>query len=450
MTGEGRRPETGGGARRDAVRLTLALFGYNLLLMAAMPVVVVWLGWRLLVKGKQIGDWGHRFGLVPRLGSERRPRIWVHAVSAGEMAAARPVVAALREALPGAAIGVSTHTDTGMAVARRGCPGADALFYLPFDSPDCMGLALWRLRPDLVVVVEKELWPNLLGLARMSGARVLVVNGRVSDRMVGRARYGWGLVRWLYELPDLLCVQSEEDAARLRRLEVSGRRIVTAGNTKVDTLANRDEEAEARLAEELGVGGEEVWLVAGSTHPREEEEVVEAFRRIRQELPSARLLLAPRHLERAGAVWEMVRGRGLEVARRSEGGAARSEAVVLLDTMGELRAAYGFATAGFVGGTLVPVGGHNLLEPVASERAVLFGPHTANCADVADLVVEEGVGFRIGDAAELAERFLRIARDGELRGRVACRARALIEAQRGASTRCAAAARALLAEGGGA
>jgi 3-deoxy-D-manno-octulosonic-acid transferase len=448
MREHGRPPEIGGYAGRGRLRLALALVAYDLLLMATMPFVALWLGWRLLVNRKQVGHWGHRFGFVPRARPGGRPRIWVHAVSAGEMGAAQPVVAALREAFPNAVIGVSTHTDTGMAVAKKSCARADALFYLPFDSPDCMWLALRRLRPDLVVVVEKELWPNLLGVARMMGARVLVVNGRVSDRMVQRGRWASGFVRWLYRLPDVLCVQSAGDAKRLRRFGVSQRQVVIAGNTKVDALADRDERAEARLARELGVGQGEVWLVAGSTHPREEEEVVLAFRQIRQELPSARLLLAPRHLERTEAVCEMVRSRGLEVARRSEGGAGRSEPVVLLDTMGELRAGYGFATAGFVGGTLVPVGGHNLLEPVAAARPVLFGPHTDSCADVADLVLREGVGIRVQSGKELAEQFLRIAGNRELRQRVAERARRLIERQRGASERCAEAARAMLRAGG--
>jgi 3-deoxy-D-manno-octulosonic-acid transferase len=363
------------------------------------------------------------------------------------MAAAAPVVAALRQSLPGCVIAISTQTAAGMAVARRECAEARALFYLPFDWPQCVGLALWRLKPDLMVVVEKELWPNLLGLARLMGAKVLVVNGRVSDRMMWRMRWAPGPAKWLYRLPHVLCVQSEEDARRLGRLGVTKRRITVAGNTKVDDLAWRDEEAEARLAAQLGVDCGEMWLIAGSTHQGEEQVVVEAFRHIRERIPSARLLLAPRHLERVAEVSALVAEQGLAAVLRSEGAVGPRDAVVVLDTMGELRAAYGLGVAGFVGGTLVPIGGHNLLEPVAARSPVFFGEHTENCVDVADLVLTARVGLRVTGAQDLAEQFVRIAEAPALREKVAQRAGALIEAQRGASPRCAQVARSLL-EGG--
>ncbi len=426
--------------------LALELVVYNLVLAALLPALAGWLGWRLLVQRKPIGAWRERLGMVRRLPAGPGPRIWLHAVSAGEMGAAKPVVDALREVFPEAGIAVSTQTPTGMAVAKKSCGAADYLFYLPFDWPDCMGLALWRLRPDLLVVMEKELWPNLLGLARLTGMRVLVVNGRVSDRMMRRSRWLPGFVQWLHRLPERMCVQSEEDGRRLNRLGVPRDRVVVAGNTKVDNLAQRDAEGEALLAGELSVAAGEAWLVAGSTHAGEEEALVDAFATIRETIPAARLLLAPRHLEWVAEVSAMVAERGMTVVRRSDGEAGQTpEAVVILDTMGELRAAYGFAAAGYVGGTLVPVGGHNLLEPVAAGRPVLFGPHTEDCADVADLVREAGVGFRVSGAEELAEEFVRIAGDGALRKKVAARAGALMEEQRGAAARCAGEAAKLLA-----
>ncbi len=434
---------------RCKVRLAVELAAYNLVALVFLPVLGVWLGWRLLMRRKPVGSWRERFGMVGRLPAKARPHIWVHAVSAGEMAAATPVVSALREVFPEAAIAVSTQTPAGMAVARRSCRETDCLFYLPFDAPDCMGLALWRLRPELLVVTEKELWPNLLGLARLMGARVMVVNGRVSDRMMGRAGWLPGFVKWLYRLPDLMCVQSEEDGRRLRLLGVPAGRILVAGNTKVDCLSRRDEGAEAELAGDLGVRPDEVWLVAGSTHPGEEETVVEAFRAVCDEIPSARLLVAPRHLERVAEVSVMIAQRGMNVVRRSGDRVGDEQGVVVLDTMGELRAAYGLATAGFVGGTLAPVGGHNLLEPVAAGRPVLFGPHTENCEDAADLVLNAGVGFRTCGADELATQFLRIARDAHLREKVAARAARLMGEQQGASARCAAAGRGLLSGGAG-
>jgi 3-deoxy-D-manno-octulosonic-acid transferase len=432
------------------LRLALELLAYNLLLLPFLPVIAVWVGWRLLVLRKPIGRWRHRLGLVPRLPHTTGPRIWVHAVSAGEMTAAKPVIAELRRRLPRAAIAVSTHTDTGMEVARKSCPEADALFYLPFDLPITMGLAMLRIRPDLVVLVEKELWPNLLAVAHLRGAPVLAVNGRVSDRMVRRARVLPTLVRRLYRLLDVICVQSEEDARRLRLLGLSSLspRIVVAGNTKADTLSGRDQAAEAKLAEALAASESQLWLVAGSTHPGEEEQVVDAFLAIQREVPAARLLIAPRHLERLPSVSAMIAKRGLQVVRRSEGPRPGQNAVVVLDTMGELRAAYACAAAAFVGGTLVPIGGHNLLEPPAVGVPVLFGPHTENCADTADLLLQAGIGFRVADGPALARAFLSLARDREARETIARRAERLIAEQHGASSRCVGEAARLLARRG--
>jgi 3-deoxy-D-manno-octulosonic-acid transferase len=429
----------------STLSLAAQLLVYDLVLLALVPLAVLWLGWRGAVKRKPVGNILERLGLVPRLPAGRCPRIWIHAVSAGEMAAARPVIAELRRRFPGAGIAVSTHTDTGMALARNICDEVDVLFYLPFDWPDTMVLALWRLRPQLILVVEKELWPNMLALGRLFGARVLAVNGRVSDRMMSRARWLPGFVRWLYRLTDRLCVQSATDAERLRRIAPGSRvRVVVAGNTKADTLAARDRRAEERVAQDIGALDSHLWLVAGSTHPGEEEQIVDAFVKIREKEPRARLLLAPRHVDRVAQVSAMLAQRGLHVVRRSEGREDHAEAVVILDTMGELRAAYALGAAGFVGGTLVAVGGHNLLEPTAVGVASLFGPHTENCSDTADLLSAEGVGFAVGGPEELAREFLRLAGDDARRREIARRAGGLIARQRGASFRCAEVAAELL------
>jgi 3-deoxy-D-manno-octulosonic-acid transferase len=446
--------------------LVLRLLAFNLLLLAVLPAVAGWVAWRSLVRRKPMGSWRHRLGLVPRMRGGDGPRIWLHAVSAGEVAAARPVLDSLRTAFPGARIALSTVTPAGMTMAQRSCRGVDVFCYLPFDVPSCMAQALLRLRPDLVVVAEKELWPNFLGLARLSGARVLVVNGRVSDRTVGRAKWLRGFVTWLYQLPDLLCVQSSQDATRLSELGVASSRVLIAGNTKVDGLSDRDVRLETALAADLDVLADDVWLVAGSTHPGEDEAVIEAFVAIRERLPRARLLLAPRHLERVPAVSAMVAQRGFRVLQRSElsrrgvaagtgqagngsaGNESASDAVVVLDTIGELRSAYALAAAGFVGGTLVPIGGHNLLEPPAVGRPVIFGRYTANCSDVAEMVTSEQVGFCVDTAQALAECFIGIAGDAAARSRIGRAAERLMRRQRGAAERCAGAASDLLGLGG--
>jgi len=459
--------QTGVQARGRRWGLALELLTFNLLLLATAPMLACWLLWRSLVRRKPIGCWRHRLGLVPRLRNAGGPRVWLHAVSAGEMAAAKPVLDALCALLPGSRIALSTVTPAGMVVAEKTCQAADARFYFPFDAPCCISQALLRVRPDLVVVTEKELWPNFLGLARLLGARVLVVNGRVSDRMLGRSKWAPGFVKWLYQLPDLLCVQSSHDAQRLAALGVPSSRVEIAGNTKVDGMSARDLSVEADLAGALDAAAGETWLVAGSTHAGEEEVVVEAFELIRERLPGARLLLAPRHLERVPAVSAMLAQRGFRVVRRSEyaptsdsrrGHRARASAepaeqkrpapadapAVVLDTIGELRSAYALGVAGFVGGTFAPIGGHNLLEPIAAGRPVIFGPHTENCADVAEMVGDAHVGFPVTTAEELAEQFVRIATDAGLRSRIAGAAQRLMDSQRGAAERCAQAAERLL------
>lgn len=438
-------PEREHADRGEYRLLWLRLLIYNLLLLVATPAIACYLLWRSLFRRRALGPWRDRLGLVPRVAGSGGPRIWLHAVSAGEVMAAQPVLEALRAALPSARIAMSSVTAAGMSLARRSCQ-ADAFFYLPLDEPGCMGRALARLRPQLLVVTEKELWPNLLGLSRLSGVKVLVVNGRVSDRMMKRARWARGFVQWLYSLPNRFCVQSEQDARRLRRLGLPDHRVTVSGHTKVDSLAAPGSSPAERLASDLGISGDEVWVVAGSTHAGEEQAALAAFRRLRSAVPRARLLLAPRHLERVPAVAALVAAQGWPVARRSEGRPASPEAIVVLDTMGELRDAYRSAAVAFVGGTLVPVGGHNLLEPTAAGRAVLFGPHTENCSDVADLVVESGVGFRVRDADDLAQQLIRIAGDPRLRVDIAAAARVLIARQRGAARRCAEVACALLGQ----
>ncbi len=430
--------------RSGTARLRVGLLLYNLALLLLWPALLVWLALRA-ARGKRLGNWRQRLGFLPRAPRGRGPRIWLHAVSAGEMSALQPVFARLHAALPEAYLTVSTLTPAGLEAARKGCAPANLHCYLPFDWGDCIGLALLRQRPDLIIVTERELWPNFLGLARLCGVEVLVINGRVSDRAHARAaRFPW-LARWLYQLPTCLCVQSAEDAARLAALGVDEARLVVAGNTKVDAMAARDLEQEADLAAALGVAPEEEWLVAGSTHPGEEEIVLDAFARIRAQRPQARLLLAPRHVTRVAEVSATVGRRGFPAARRSEGRPPR-EAVVVLDTMGELRAAYALGLAAFVGGTLVPIGGHNLLEPVAAGRPVLFGPHTEYCADTADLVLSADVGTRVTSAEELAAEFLRLAADPARRAAVAAGGPALLAAQQGAAPRCVNIALALLQE----
>jgi tetraacyldisaccharide 4'-kinase len=433
----------------------LSLIAYNLILASFLPVILAWGLWRL-ARGKSRQGWAQRFGLLGetavqakrKRGISQTPRIWVHACSVGEVNAVRPVIQILRKRLPDALIFLSTITPTGQAQARRFCKEADSIFYFPFDVLPCMWLALRRLRPDLCILTEKELWPNFLALCRINEIPVVVVNAIVSDRTVSRAKWFGGFMRWLAGMVTFFSAQTEQYRSRLLALRVKPQRIGVDGNTKFDKPAPEPGK-EKTLAELLGWGPETLSLAAGSTHAGEEEVVLEAFQRLRRKHPMARLLIAPRHPERTSDVASRIEKSGLRWVRRSElqaepsGGRSNAEGwgankVVILDTIGELPLAYRLAKAAFVGGSLVShVGGHDPLEVAAEGKPVFFGPHMRNCRDIASLLQEEEVGFMVRNAAELAAGWQRALEDKEWLAEMEQRTSEVMLRHRGGSHRAA-------------
>jgi 3-deoxy-D-manno-octulosonic-acid transferase len=419
---------------------------YNLALVALLPVLILYVAWRVTLRGKVSG------GLRDRLGRPRvtppgrgRKRVWVHAVSVGEVMGGRPIIEALRSELPGASIVLSTITPTGQAVARKSCAAlTEAIFYFPFDFLPCVALSLRLVRPDLVVLFEGELWPNFLALCRARRIPTCVVNGRISDTGWRRARP----LRWLYRsaVPQLswCAMQSALDAERIVTWGADPRRVAVYGNTKFDQDLRRLSDAEREaLGRELGVARDDLLIVAGSTHPGEEEQVLDAFRLLRERHPKARLLIAPRHINRADEIVALVARSGFACARRTAGPDPSAD-VILLDTMGELARAYALGAAAFVGGSLVPFGGHDVLQAIAQGSPVFFGPHMHNFRDIADLVARSGVGFVIHDASELARGMLRFIEDPGARQRLADLSGEIIRANQGASRRSVEMAAALL------
>ncbi len=389
---------------------------YNLFVLVAFPWLIGWLHLPLAVPEEGPGVLAQQAGTGAPRPKVPGPRIWLHAVSAGRdggpAAGGRAAARGPAEGLPG---GLYHHPDRVHGGAARRAANAGAIFYLPFDWVECIALALRRVRPDLMVVTERELWPNFLGLARFLGVEVLLVNGRVSDHQRLRARWMPWVERGRYQLPSCLCVQSEEDAAGLIEMGVPKERVVVAGNTKADTMGARNLAAEEALAQALGATPEESWLVAGSTHPGEEEIVLAAFARIRQRVPArAPAACAPAPGTRGHSVCARVTAAGFPVARRSEG-TPSAEAVVVLDTMGELRSAYALGPVGFVGGTLAPIGGHNLLgagrgrpgRAVRPAHGVLRGRGRAGAAS--------GRGFPRQQRGDVGPGLLRVVSEPPLR-----------------------------------
>jgi 3-deoxy-D-manno-octulosonic-acid transferase len=383
---------------------------YNGLLLLASPVILA----LLLAKPRCRRGLPERFGFkVPRIRPDHRPLIWVHAVSLGEVVAITPLVRELHRRHPDHRFAVSTSTETGRDAVEQRLAGVAEHLYAPLDFPWAVSRAVDSMRPALYVFIETELWPNMLAQLARRSVPAIMVNGRLSTSSYARQRRP--PVRWLYErmLRSLrLCLmQSDRDAERIISLGADPKTVHRTGNIKFDQPLPLSERRVTRA--ELGLGEGTPLLVAGSTHPVEEEMLVDAYRTVLAKYPSVQLLLAPRHIERADAVEGMVRDRRLRVRRRSQGRTAEpsSEAlpqVIILDSRGELAEIYREATVAFVGGTLVPIGGHNLLEPASWGKPVLFGPHTDHCVEIANLLVQSNGGRRVANAAELNVQLTRL------------------------------------------
>jgi 3-deoxy-D-manno-octulosonic-acid transferase len=308
---------------------------------------------------------------------------------------------------------VSSTTPAGRQQAERLIPGARAWFYFPFDFLPCVALALSRIRPTAVAAVETEIWPNWLWLARVSGLRTAMVNGQFADKGFRGARKARWLYGWALSQLDVLAMQTRQAAERALFLGAPAERVRVVGNAKFEqgVLQPKPEAADTVTKRLQLDDGRPLWI-AGSTHPGEEEQVLEAFRLARERLPELALLLAPRHVERAEDVLRVVREAGWRAARRSEAGTETVD-VLVLDTMGELAGLYALAEVVFVGGSLVPVGGHDILQPLFQRKPALFGPHMHYQRDLADLELASGAAMQTVDPRALADAVVSICTDGE-------------------------------------
>ncbi len=367
-----------------------------------------------------------------------RPVIWVHAVSLGEVVAVTPLVNELHRRHPECRLVVSTVTETGREAVEHRLAGVADHCYAPLDFPWVVSRFIERLQPCLYLFVETELWPNLLWHLGRRGVPTVLVNGRLSSSSF--ARQQWAPVRSFYrtmlQTLTLCLMQSDRDVDRIIALGAEASRVRRTGNIKFDQPILAFTETGATRAH-LGLQETEQLFVAGSTHPGEEETLVECYRSLVTQYPSAVLLLAPRHIERAESVEAMIRARGLAVQRRStirQAGALQSTGprALVLDSRGELAAIYREAVVAFVGGTLVPIGGHNLLEPAQWAKPVLFGPYTDHCAEIADLLIQAGGGRRVLQGEDLTQQVMALFSDDEERERMGRSARQVVERNQGA------------------
>ena len=420
-----------------------------LVFLAASPYFL----YQAVRHGKYAGSLPERLGFLPvSLNLDREPSIWIHAVSVGEALTARAIASDLKARYPHLRLFISTPTMTGQQVAKRSFQAADGVFFFPIDLAIIVRRVLEIVRPRLFVMMETELWPNLLRECRARGVKTVVINGRISARSFPRYRLVRPLFRRVLTLVDRFCVQGEETAGRLIELGAPPERITITGSLKFDALQLPGAAGAARGGAErvlrfLTVAEGRAVVVAGSTMPGEHELVLRAFERIRTLARNPLLILAPRKPEHFADAASLARQSGFRTMLRSElaiDEEVRAD-VVVLDTIGELAQVYRAATVVFVGGSLVPVGGHNILEPAVYGKPIVFGPHMQNFAEIAETFLAGDAAIQVTSGRGLEDALIELLSSPDARAGLGERARALVEANRGARERSLAAVAELLA-----
>ncbi len=395
-------------------------FVYNIILHTLVaPFLAAYYLPRVVLGGKYRHSLQGKLGRLPAdFVPERlpKPRVWFHAVSVGEATALGPLVKAFKKLRPTAAVIVSTGTETGQDRARESISDVDGFFYLPLDFPAFVNSVVTRIQPDLFVLMETELWPNLIHSIKCSGATIALANGRISDRSFPRYKRLRGFFSPTLDRIDLFLMASETDGLRVAEMGAARERIRITGNTKFDAaLGEIPEEAEARMRGVLDVGDAARVLVAGSTHPGEHEMVMEAYRSLTKKFPDLLLILVPRHVERTPQIVSAMRDRNMEppfLRSSADAGEKRNgRKVIIVDRTGELFQIFSLASVVFMGGSLVPRGGQNILEPAAWGKMVLFGPSIEDFRDARDILVRVGAGIQVNGVEDLVRQVAGILSD---------------------------------------
>ena len=368
-----------------------------------------WIYTRL--RGRYRDNLKERLGLLPPKLAQTlsgSPRIWIHAVSLGEVKVATSIIKALRQTLPGCSVMVSTTTKHGREFAMETFGQDIPVVYAPIDFIGSVRKALSRVRPDVLVFLETEIWPAWLREARRMGIKTALVNGRISVRSIGGYLKFRHFFREVLRNVDAFSMILEEDGARIRAMGADPKRIQINGNAKYDLLASlADPSVETEMRQILNLEATQPVFVAGSTRGGEEDMVLDAFEKIVREFPDTVLIIAPRHIERVPEIGSLVERRGFRYQLRSELGgdkAKRTEPVVIINTFGELFKIYSIGTVVFCGASLVPLGGQNPLEPAVWGKAVFYGPSMENFLDAKTLLEEAGAGISVSSPEMLAER----------------------------------------------
>jgi 3-deoxy-D-manno-octulosonic-acid transferase len=414
---------------------------YTLAIVILAVVLSPWFAYQALRYRKYVANLAQRMGYLPiSFNLEGDESIWIHAVSVGEVLTARALLPALRERYPGLRLFLSTTTLSGQQVARTRLTDADDVFFLPFDLPPFVTRTLRLVRPRLFIMMETEIWPNLLRACRRLGIKTMLVNGRISSRSYPRYRLARGFFRNVLADVDRFCMQSDESARRIVDIGADPAKIIVTGSLKFDSLempAMAAGRGAGRVLRYFRIPSSRPVFMAASTLKGEEAPVLTAFAALRRLQPSALLIIAPRKPERFGEAEALARAEGFRVVRRTElavDAEPRAD-VVVLDTIGELAPLFQVATIVFVGGSLVDQGGHNILEPAVHGKPIIFGPYMQHFAELAATFLNSQAAIQVGSGPALTDAVVRLAGDPVERARLGAAARALVEANRGAKAR---------------
>jgi len=398
-----------------------------------------------LRKGKYAAGFWQRFGYLPEFERGEKPVLWLHCVSVGETNAARPIVKELLGEFPDFQLVVSTTTNTGQKLARKlFAEEATLIFYFPFDWRFTVRRTLRRIKPSVVLIMETELWFNFLRETHKSGAKIVIVNGRLSEKSAKRYSHIKKFIPHVLHYVDLALMQTHKDADRLMRLGICDHKVKITGNVKFDQDFNKTEShLTEKLRERFNVSKDAPLIIAASTHAPEESLILQAFKETRKNSPDRlpRLLIAPRHPERFKEVAELIKETGFKWSRHSEKIFEKDKlaAIILLDSIGELRDALPLAEIVFVGGSLIPHGGQNVLEPATAQKAIVTGFYTENFEAIVKEFIKQNAIIQLPKLSEreaskrLAEVFLQLLQDAEQREKLAENAFAVIRKNQGAS-----------------
>lgn len=403
---------------------------YALLLVLTSPFWLL----QMVRKGKYRAGLSERFGGVPQRLQivPERQSIWVHAVSVGEVLAVAGVIRELRSRYPELPVYVSTTTLAGQKLARERF-GERNVFYFPLDLGFAIRAYLQALRPKLIIIAETEFWPNFIRLAHEFGASIAIVNSRISDRSYPGYKRSRRWLQPVLSFIDIFLAQSVTDRDRLVAIGAPSERVQVSGNLKFDVAAPKETSLTIELRH--AIAALTPVLVCGSTVEGEEEILLRAFKQILKQLPQAVLVLAPRHPERFESVTQLVDESGMSFWRRSGWrGAPLASGVFLLDSIGELASIYSLATVAFVGGSLIPRGGHNILEPAQFGKAIVVGPHTENFREIIQIFLAQGA-VQVATEENLGEILLLLLQNLPMRERLGHNARAVMQANQGSTTR---------------